>query len=124
MHDPYFLFTFDSTFIKRLKVRVQYRVTGFAIAQVSICTFFPGHVYLVRRKESKPGSLPLKLVALRRCQSLSAFSPVSSGSPAMYMELCTVRYSLFPSFLIDLLTEETQRYLMDACDTETHDHTL
>ncbi len=46
--------------------------------------------------------LPLKLVALRRCHSLSAFSPVSSGSPAMYMELCTVRYSLFPSFLIDL----------------------
>jgi hypothetical protein len=29
----------------------------------------------------------------------------------MYMELCTVRYSLFPSFLIDLVTEKTQRYL-------------
>jgi hypothetical protein len=62
--------------------------------------FFPKSI---KRKESKPRSLPLKLVALRRCQSLSAFSPVSSGSPAMYMELCTVRYSLFPSFLIDLM---------------------
>ena len=51
-------------------------------------------------------NLPLKLVALRKCQSLSAFSPVSSGSPAIYMELCTVRYSLFPSFLIDLRGKE------------------
>ena len=37
---------------------------------------------------------------------MSAFSPVSSGSPAIYMELCTVRYSLFPSFLIDLRGKE------------------